>query len=252
MSLDSSSTEAELYFFDFPGVYCSIAAVVLIAYDVVLTFNREVACIWRRKFSAVTVLFLVMRYVTLSSQVLTFVNEFQPGLVLPCEAIGYLSNSLSIVVRATSAVFGALRIWAIWGQHWLVLVTILPISLVPAVMDIYQNTLIRLSPLTSPLPFPVGGCSWFIPLPIDAQTRFATATRACAIAADAAILAATWMKTWSIHRGLKSANITVDVGRSRISLPELLIRDGTLYFGALFCLNVIDLALDVTPEVHPP
>lgn len=63
---------------------------------------------------------------------------------------------------------------------------------------------------------------------------------------DAVVLIATWMKTWSIHRGIKSTNIDA---RSDVSLPELLLRDGTIYFVALLCLNIAALVLSTTPQV---
>ncbi len=57
------------------------------------------------------------------------------------------------------------------------------------------------------------------------------ASRASAIAADAVVLVATWIRTWSILRVAKSAN--VDAGRSNITLSGLLLRDGEYLFKAL-------------------
>jgi len=39
-------------------------------------------------------------------------------------------------------------------------------------------------------------------------------------------------------------------GQSKISLTGLLMRDGTLYFAALLCFNIVVLALNNTPEVQ--
>ena len=49
-----------------PNVYVSfetnLNCTVIVVYNTLLTFSREVTCIWRRKFSAVTVLFFTQRY----------------------------------------------------------------------------------------------------------------------------------------------------------------------------------------------
>ena len=36
--------------------------IVLIVYDILLTFSQEVHCIWRWKFSAITILYVAVRY----------------------------------------------------------------------------------------------------------------------------------------------------------------------------------------------
>ncbi len=115
----------------------------------------------------------------------------------------------------------------------------------------------------------------------------ALAGRTFAIATDAVILIATWSKTWSMRHGLKAMNVSM--GGPRVSLSELLMRDGELKlpvdlrnyslsrriyrndllrvrcfsslikyrvesracFSALLCLNIIALVLDTTPQVSP-
>lgn len=49
---------------------------VILAYDILLTLSQEVNCIWRRKFSAVTILYGVIRYGTLLQLVLQFLAAF--------------------------------------------------------------------------------------------------------------------------------------------------------------------------------
>ena len=45
-------------------------------YDTILTFPKEVRCIWKRKFGAGTVLYLFIRYGTLFDMLLQFLNGF--------------------------------------------------------------------------------------------------------------------------------------------------------------------------------
>jgi len=186
-----------------------------------------------------------MRYLTLLSLVSVFAGSIMPGVLLPCRVLGYLFYSTSVLALVPSTAFSALRIWAIWGCHWLPLAIILPISLAFIATQIYQNSAVRVSVLD--LPFPVGGCLGAISLSPQTAMRVATVSRTCAIAADLVVVVATWVKTYSIRRGLTSR--AVDMGQPVVSLSGLLIRDGTLYFIVLLCLSIAALVLITTPSV---
>lgn len=51
----------------------------LLFYDYVLTFSREIRCIWHRKFTGATVLFLLNRYIFLVYRILMTVETFSLG-----------------------------------------------------------------------------------------------------------------------------------------------------------------------------
>lgn len=52
----------------------------LLLFDYLLTLSGEIKFVWGRKFSFVTVLFALNRYVTLLSKVFLFANElYWPG-----------------------------------------------------------------------------------------------------------------------------------------------------------------------------
>jgi len=203
------------------------------------------ASIWRKKFSSVTFLFLNIRYAALIAQVAVIAASTLPGIALSCKATMFIYYSMGIWSRIASAAFGAFRTWAIWEHNWLVLAIILSVSLVSPAIDLVLAAHLRILPV--PGPEPIGGCGSLYTLPIASLTRLSVATRATAVAADAIILAATWTKTWSIHRVLISNNITLR--KSNMPLSGLLLRDGTIYFAALLCINIPALVLDAIPEV---
>ena len=60
----------------------------LFCYDYLLTFDREVQYLWRRKFASSTVLYALMRYSTLAAFVLTSLG------IGPSEAI--TSDAVSV------------------------------------------------------------------------------------------------------------------------------------------------------------
>jgi len=80
-------------------------------------------------------------------------------------------------------------------------------------------------------------------IPIDAY--FPTITRSIAVVADLLVFIITWMKTagiWKASRNMK---------QFRPKLTMLLLRDGTIYFGALTVMNLLTVALDVVARIHP-
>ncbi|CAL1697638.1 unnamed protein product [Somion occarium] len=64
---------------------CIFAATTLVLYDILLTFSQEVACVWRRKWNLVTLLFAVCRYGTLVDVML----KVQGGFGFPHSIIRY-------------------------------------------------------------------------------------------------------------------------------------------------------------------
>ena len=56
---------------------------VIIFYDTLLTFSREVECIWKRKWSAASALFLLNRYSVVVRSILDMFDETTLPLVCP-------------------------------------------------------------------------------------------------------------------------------------------------------------------------
>ena len=50
--------------------------VVIILYDYLLTFDREVLYIWRRRFTSANIIYVLLRYVALASLIVTMLNVF--------------------------------------------------------------------------------------------------------------------------------------------------------------------------------
>jgi len=221
-----------------------IAATALLLYEILLTYDHELNSIWRRKFSAVTALFLCIRYGTLISQVAYLAFSLLPEMSPACGVMGYLYSLLNVLSHIASSAFECLRIWAIWNHHWLVLLLVIPTSLFPMVLDAYVAISER--PLMLALPTPLEGCSLNIPLSIDAYTHSTVAELVFGIVTDTIVVVATIMKTWSIHRSLPGIN--TDGERSNPSLSRLVLRDGTVYFVVLLGVNITAIVFSLTPK----
>lgn len=72
---------------------------VLCVYDTLLTFSREVDCIWRRKSSAITFLFISQRYCMIVLSILRLINPYGldvRSLCLSCMILLWLMLFLGV------------------------------------------------------------------------------------------------------------------------------------------------------------
>jgi len=120
--LTMSSTEvdnnANLHHFA-TNYACAIATMTLFHYDFILTIPAEVRCIWRRKFSAVSVLFLLNRYLTSVYSILIAATLFlSSSAIAECPGLPMTwgTNVVGLMLGLTSTAFMSLRIYAIWNM----------------------------------------------------------------------------------------------------------------------------------------
>lgn len=57
-------------------------SIVILAYDTLLTFSREFDCIWKRKMSAASIIFTILRYVALAANIVVLVARCPMELIL--------------------------------------------------------------------------------------------------------------------------------------------------------------------------
>ncbi|KAL4248674.1 hypothetical protein ABKN59_006270 [Abortiporus biennis] len=71
------SQAIQFHLFIYYSVSGTAAAFALVLYEHIITVDQEVACIWRRKFNAASVLFIVNRYGVLAEAVINLLQYFQ-------------------------------------------------------------------------------------------------------------------------------------------------------------------------------
>ncbi|KAH9936023.1 hypothetical protein B0H21DRAFT_64010 [Amylocystis lapponica] len=200
--------------------YRYLAEFVLYAYDYFLTFSREVELIWKRKFTGVTVLFILNRYAWMLRLVLSTIPFPLRSLVLPSN--GCTSSVVDVVdVVGTNVP------------------TLLVLSLGFTYFGIQMCVLIpeRVS-------FdPVNGCSFeYASFSYDAVLYIVLYI--CGNILDFCVLVLTWMRTYRIHKHASEVHI-------KASIATLILRDGTITWGIMFMLGLADTVcyyLDV-PEL---
>ncbi|KAF8126809.1 hypothetical protein EV363DRAFT_1173849 [Boletus edulis] len=121
MSSDVQSALARLQWID----YGSLVIVIAISYDYCLTFSREVIYIWKRPWTSVTTLFLVIRYVGCLSGITEalYGSSFIPGpvKVRHCTIIYYLGMWASAIFLTAANMVMILRVYAIYNRSRIIL-----------------------------------------------------------------------------------------------------------------------------------
>ncbi|KAI0922480.1 hypothetical protein AcV7_006006 [Taiwanofungus camphoratus] len=210
--------------------YCLTAATVLFIYDYIITFDQELEVVWRRKTTWSSVLYLLNRYCVIPYLV-TQVPFMQDTHCKSTYIVAQVGNGIECVLYFLWAAFSALRVYAINDRGRRLPILIVLLGSVPSITNIYNAS--QQVAITLPQPIP---CAVISKLPLAKSNKFAAATRACVIASDALVLLITWRTTYAIKKAADDKDI-------KVSTITLLLRDGTIYFGVLFGLNVLDILL---------
>lgn len=135
------------------GGFLALSASALCCYEHVITLADEVRCIWRRRVSGATILFLVNRYAILVLSVASIVNivrwEDGPGAYVSqgkiCSTVIVLVDVCSVLVNIAYAAFAALRMCALCGLSKRVFTIVLTIGLVNPLAQIVTMCMLNLT-----------------------------------------------------------------------------------------------------------
>ncbi|TCD64583.1 hypothetical protein EIP91_003879 [Steccherinum ochraceum] len=221
-----------------PPVAYQFAALCLVAYDTLLTFSREVECIWKRKLNAVTALYVLQRWVLILDGMLINLHttKLWECRHFRCKSQVIFAAVVSMLAVLGVAAFSTLRIWAIWGHALVPTLTVaLASAIVPAV-NLYSFTQISSFVIVD------GICSVSI---VNFQTPtwiigpHPSFSQPIAIVTDVLVLVLTWIKTADVWRESKRTK------RFEVTVSTLLLRDGTMYFGMALIANIVALIFEV-------
>ncbi|KAH9829096.1 uncharacterized protein C8Q71DRAFT_791721 [Rhodofomes roseus] len=204
---------------------CNIAAFAMYLFDVAITLGDQIDHIWRRSFSGVTALFITLHLSTLSVYVLYIVQvplvECQPAYITNMAYA--LASSVQVL---TVAAVAALRIYAINGHDGRLPTLVFSLSVVSFASTLYYCVVLT----TEFLPPPINACVVY-PSQLGIYSKFSIIGNACFIVAELLVLLSTWRHTYGLKKLARENN-------QEVSLTYLLLRDGTVYFGLMFFLEI--------------
>ncbi|EPT00191.1 hypothetical protein FOMPIDRAFT_90827 [Fomitopsis schrenkii] len=220
--------------------YLLVAPFALYVYDRLITITREVDLVWGRPgqrralvvpalyglMHIYTPLYFVLNITTLwNLSCKRFVVQRSAGIYAELSFNSFLSTyfitvafGVDICLLYTAwGMISALRVYAINPRDWTMPFVVFGLFLVPVAANLLYA--------------PTRTNAKFAPLTCNAPLTVEISTRVSAIAGDALVLFATWRVTYGVSR-------VSHLVKPNIPITLLLLRDGTLYFGALLILNI--------------
>lgn len=97
-----------------------VASAVLLFWDILLRFDREVKYIWKFKFSLVTVLFGVVRMLTVGEIILLLIRVFSVT-DSACKRTLWIESLVGLLLSTGSDILLILRVYAFYGRNKLLL-----------------------------------------------------------------------------------------------------------------------------------
>ncbi|KAH9899284.1 hypothetical protein C8Q73DRAFT_787183 [Cubamyces lactineus] len=139
-----------------------VVAIALFCYDYCLTLGREVRLVWKRRFSASSILYYTVRYSAVFNVVL-FVMDMTPWKGMSdwpyhsCGILVHMDMFFDVVVLIGAAVFSALRVFALWNRNPWIFSGVLFLGMVIPVISIYTFAQMQIDASTMPFP----SCSFY-------------------------------------------------------------------------------------------
>ncbi|KAF9041560.1 hypothetical protein BJ165DRAFT_1350015 [Panaeolus papilionaceus] len=203
----------------------SLAACVMIFYDMAITFGEEVEQIWMRKFSLLTVLWFLNRYLSPLGYIVIIVSFHDPWSKEVCDRYILYPEALKVVTTSVVGAIFIMRLHAIYSRSVFIIILGCVLLTVELGLKIWAFT----DGKSIDLPPGLVGCI----LVGTEHARFAV-TWIAELGFDTAVFLLTLWKTFE-HNWRLQGNAT--------SLINLILRDGIMYYAIIFAANLLTVLL---------
>ncbi|KAI0700803.1 hypothetical protein C8T65DRAFT_741919 [Cerioporus squamosus] len=201
----------------------SVSAAVLLSYEYLIMLSAEVQLFWKLPVTGSSVIFVINRYLPLL--VIWYTGPFPyPTYLEGCVATVWSKSIIEYLQYFPWAAFSALRVYALGNQNWWIASFVFLLSSLPAICHYIRThwLYVYLNPAYGLLLVDYAG----------------------PVLSDLLVLAITWRATYRSRRAI------ADLG-GRLSLSQVIFRDGTLYFMTLLALKTLHLAFGVVSIESP-
>ncbi|KAJ3551356.1 hypothetical protein NM688_g4750 [Phlebia brevispora] len=231
----------------------SVAACVMLFYDICITFGDEVEKIWKRRFTGATVLWFMNRYLNPLGYIVIIVSFHQRWPTSVCNRYVHYPEILKTITDTAIGLVFILRLYAIYSRSRIILFTFSALLLAEIGIKIWSFT------DGVALQLPPGNC--FVMHPIFRVSSLARISRVhtdrkiieiekdgCFSithqSTDSCVFFATLLKALSIYRNLSNHSA---------ALIRIILRDGVVYFATIFAANLLTVVflLAASPDLKP-
>ncbi|KIM38016.1 hypothetical protein M413DRAFT_249734 [Hebeloma cylindrosporum] len=204
----------------------SLASCVMLFYDMVITFGQEVERIWMRKFTMVTALWFLNRYLSPLGYIVIIVSFHDPSWSKEvCNRYILFPEALKIVTAFVIGVVFIMRIYAIYSRRLSVVLFVVCLLAAELAVKIWAFT----DGTSLALPEGLVGC-----ILVGKHHKRFVFTWIAELVFDSVVFFLTLWRTVIQNRSLKG---------NTSSLINLVLRDGVIYFGVIFVANLVTVLL---------
>ncbi|KAI0330001.1 hypothetical protein GY45DRAFT_1371106 [Cubamyces sp. BRFM 1775] len=229
---------------------CTAAAATWLCYDIVLTFSQEVDLVWRAKWSLPKLLFVLVRYYTLLSLLLTLAVNTNRGLsfeaLRSCQRWlwynGFNGALLSAVVG--EAIF-LMRLYASYNRTKTILCTIVFLFSVEFVTGITTASFVVSSLSVTPRPpdFPLPGCLFTAPKHVN-LSKMVWAVAMSVTCVYFLLILYKFARNLSLRKTGTSSSVPVWELQRISPVVFAFLRDSAFYFFLVFLGNLLNLVFE--------
>ncbi|KAI0358794.1 hypothetical protein OH77DRAFT_1105488 [Trametes cingulata] len=215
----------------------SLASCVMLFYDIMITFGDEVENIWKQRFTGATVLWFLNRYVSPLGYIVIIVSFHDPSWSKStCQRYVLYPEALKIVTAAAIGLIFILRLYSIYSKRSIILYgfgALLIAELAVKIWAFTDGTMLQLPP----------GFVGCILTGRSSPGDRLIYTWVAELVFDSLVFIATLYRTLELYRR------TV-IGETQ-SLITIIMRDGIMYFAAIFVSNLVTVLIFVfaTPDL---
>ncbi|EED85724.1 predicted protein [Postia placenta Mad-698-R] len=216
------------------------AAAALLAYYVVLNLPYDVQYLWRRR--SIATLLSAMNWLGIAGNLITYM-PLATNTSPRCTAFGYANQMLYIVTVAISPLVAALRVHAVSGRNWYLVLPVWLLGIVPVGATIVgTSNMTRRLRLTRSII--VERDTRDLPY-IPSTGMLVIISRTSVIVSDILVVGATWY--YISHTSSVKTQLVRDVWDAKPNLTTVMFRDGTLYFlySVISLLNIVELLVNI-------
>lgn len=205
----------------------------LLVYDYIITFPDEVDLCWRCRCTAMSLLFIISRYIALVYVVAAVLVDSRWETDQSCEVVAQLYLVSAGLLTAVLAGFSALQVYAVSGRCWLPTLAVATLGVVPmgvAILDGIEEG----HPFTMSLGS-VSACGLTSSLSLKVYHKVVVVSRVASLLSDMIILAVTLQFVYRMRREPLMRTM-------QAPLPTFLVKAGVVQFMVLLALNAVQLA----------
>ncbi|KAG9315358.1 hypothetical protein JVU11DRAFT_4503 [Chiua virens] len=215
--------------------YVTLAIIIAVAYDYVLTFLRELKYIWSKPWSRVSTLFVLVRYCGLFSVIIPvlFGSSFLPHAKVR-EILDIMSLWTYVLFLGAADIVMILRIWAMYHRSRLILVVLIAlyvIEMTSAVIASGFYSKARVGAVTTIVILEYSLCV------VGVEPTWGQVTNVMQIAFAVALCLLAIIQF--VKQSLQMYRITKQWQPNLYM--KLLVKQGVLYFFAIFLINFVDI-----------